>query len=471
MATSSISSTSSLTGSTSSSSTSAASSAVSSLFQASGLASGINTSSIVDALIAADSGQLNALKQRQSDYQVQISTLGTLVSQLQALQTAAGSIATNGVASIQPDSTYTDFSVTGSAKSEGTYTIQVSQLARAAKIRSTNFSSAQDDTVVNDGILQFSIDGTATAQIDTTGKGLADIAEEINDNIPGLNASVISTGTQYYLTVARSSTGYAQSSGTALTVLHDPGLGFNLQQPVQTAQNAAFKVDGLDIQRTSNSVSDVIPGVTLHLNGQSNVANTVNFVANSSGTEAALNTFLQAYNTLATTVRGQLVTDPNQSYGDTLVDHSVASVIQNAMQAMLSQPIVATGSVRTLTDLGFELQNDGTLFLNTLTMNNAIQANPAAANAIFNNSTAGIGHVVQALVDQQTNSSTGALVQQQGSLKDSISEMDTEESDIQDYLDAERQRLTEQFTNMETLISGYSSATSYLSQWANLKAQ
>ncbi len=448
------------------STTSAITSATSALFQTSGLASGLNTASIVDALISADSAPLTALQQKQSDYEVQISTLGTLVSQLQAMQTAANSLSTGGVVAIQPDSTYSDFTVSGSATSEGSYAIQVSALAQAAKMRSTSFSSATDATLVPDGTLQFSIDGNNTTTIDTTGMTLSGVAQAINQDIPGLNASVISTGSGCYLSVARSSTGFATTAGAALTVVSDPGLGLAV---TQSAKNAQFSIDGLSVSRPSNTVTDVIPGVTLNLTGQSDVSNNVNFVANASGTETALNSFVQAYNTLATTLRGQLDPDPTQSYGDTLLNHSTTSTIQNAMQAMLSQTVVATGSVRTLSDLGLKLQRDGSLTLDTTTMNSAIAANPSAVNAIFSNSTSGIAASVTSLVNAQTDSMDGSLVLQQNSLQSSITEMTGEESDFQNYLDAERQRLTDEFTNMETLISGYNTATSYLTQIENLK--
>jgi flagellar hook-associated protein 2 len=455
------------TSSTASAASTALSSLTAGMFQASGLASGLNTSSIIDALISADSGRLNALKQKQSDYQVQISTMGTLVTQLQAMQTAADGLSKNGVVAIQPSSTYSDFSVTGSAKAEGSYSIQVSQLAQEAKLRSTSFSSAQDASVVPQGTLQFSIDGTNTVAIDTTGKGLADIAQAINDNISGLNASVISTSSGYYLNVARKTTGYATTANAALTVVSDPGLGLTTQQ---AAQNAQISIDGLPVTRTSNAINDVIPGVTLNLTGKSGVSNNVSFVANSSGTEAALNGFVTAYNTLATTLHNQLVQDPTQSYGDTLLSHTTTAGIESAMQGLLSKTVVASGSVRTLADLGLVLKNDGTLMLNTITMNNAIASNPSAVNAIFSQSQTGIGDTVDAYVNAQTNASNGALTLQTASLNSSISQMTDEESGIQSYLDSERARLVAQFTNMETLIAGYNSSTTYLTQISSQKS-
>ena len=464
---SSVTSTSSSTTGTSTTSTAqSTAAATAALFQTSGLSSGLDTSVIVDALIQADSVQLNFLKQKESDYQVQISTLGTLVSQVKALQTAASNLATNGVVSIVPTTTFADFTTSGSAKAEGNYAIQVSQLAKAAKMRSNSFTSAQDAAVVPDGTLQFSIDGTATKSIDTTGKTLADVAEAINQSIGGLTASVISTNSGYYLNVARTSTGFSTTEGAALTVVSDAGLGLVTQQ---SAKNASLTIDGLPVSRQSNTISDVVPGITLNLTGNSGVSNSVNFAADASGTEKALTTFVDAYNTLAKTLTSQLVTDPNQSYGDTLVGYSTSSTIERSMQSMLSQTVLASGGVRTLADLGLELQRDGTLELNTVTMQKAIQASPSAVNAIFSTATTGIAATLKTLSNNQTNLLTGTLVLQQNSLTSSVSDLSDQELSAQAYLDAERVRLVEQFTNMETLISGYKTATSYLTQIANLQ--
>jgi flagellar hook-associated protein 2 len=444
-----------------------ATTATSALFQASGIASGLDTNTIVNSLIQAESGPLNQLRQRQADYNVQISTAGTLVTQLKDLQTAAASLASNGVVAIKPIETYADFSVTGSAKVESTYSISVQQIAKQAKMRSTSFTSAQDASVAPDGDLQFAIDGVETVKIDTTGKTLADIAEAINQNISGLSASVISSSTGYYLNVTRNDSGYAKATGAAaaLTVVSDPGLGLTLRQ---SAQNALLTIDGLSVERTSNTVSDVLDGVTLHLTGQSGIDNEVTFAADSSGTEAALNTFVTAYNTLAETVRNQLVTDPTQSYGDTLLGHSTMTSIQSGMQRMLSQMVVSTGSVRILADLGLELQQDGSLSLNVVAMDNAIAKNPGAVNAVFSTSSTGISAVVKSLVDRQTSPLSGVLTTQQRSLKSQISDLDDRAAQMQSNLDAERQRLVSQFTAMEQLIAGFNSAGSYLTQIANL---
>jgi flagellar hook-associated protein 2 len=399
---------------------------------------------------------------------VQISTAGSLVTQLKALQTAASNLATDGVVAIQPTETYSDFSVTGSAKAESTYAISVQQVAKQAKARSQVFTSAQDASVVPDGELQFSIDGTNTVRIDTTGKTLADVAEAINQNISGLSASVISTTTGYYLNVSRTETGFAKATGqaAALTMVSDPGLGLSVWQ---SADNALLTVDGLSVERASNTVSDVLSGVTLHLKGESGVEHDVSFAADSSGTEEALNTFVTAYNTLAETIKSQLVQDPSQSYGETLLGHTAMTTIQRGMQAMLSKVVVPSGSVRTLADLGLELQRDGSLSLNDYSLQKALTKSPGAVNAVFSTATTGVSATVKTLVDAQTSPLSGTLTRQQRSLQSQILDLDDRATEMQRTLDAERKRLVAQFTAMEQLIAGFNSAGSYLTQVANLK--
>jgi flagellar capping protein FliD len=73
------------------------------------------------------------------------------------------------------------------------------------------------------------------------------------------------------------------------------------------------------------------------------------------------------------------------------------------------------------------------------------------------------------MVDAQTNPVSGALITQQSSLQQSISDMNDQITSQQAYLDAERTRLTSQFTAMEQLVSGFTNAGNYLTEVANLK--
>ena len=233
----------------------------------------------------------------QAAYQVQISTVATLTSKLQALQSATVALGTSGLAPIQATSTYADFTVSGSAQSEGTSTVQVAKMALAAKLRSgTGLSSAQTDAGLT-GSLQFSIDGATVPShaITVTGLSLSAIAEAINKQVSQVAASVVSDGSKYYLSVSRNSTGYATTDtdpSDALKIVGtDPGFSF---QTLQSAQNASLTVDKMTIQSQNNTITGAIPGVTLKLTGQSGAATNVSFASDSS---SSLTTMRSAWKT------------------------------------------------------------------------------------------------------------------------------------------------------------------------------
>ena len=439
------------------------------LFQAGGLASGLDTNSIVNSIITADSAAMTQVQSQQAAYQVQISTVATLTTKLQLLQTAADALATSGLAPIQANSTYADFTVSGSATSEGNSTVKVSTLALAAKFRSgTSFSSAQTNAGLT-GSLQFSIDGVTSPStaISLSGRSLSGIAEAINKQVPQVTASVVSDGSKYYLSVTRNSTGYATSDADpsdALKVVgSDPGFSF---QTIQPAQNASLTVDGLSIQSQSNTITGAIPGVTLSLTGQSNVATNVTFASNSSSAATDIQNFISAYNDVVPVLNSQLRPDPSQAATNNPLAGASLLSLESDMQGLLSKSVGGTGVVQSLSDLNVSMQDDGTLMLDQLpnqkTFAQAIAADPSGANKLFTTAKTGIAALVDSLVAKQTDPVDGALVGETSLLKSNISSLDETVSYWQTYLDNERTRLTAEFTAMEATIANLNTASNYL---------
>jgi flagellar hook-associated protein 2 len=449
------------------------------LFQAGGLASGLDTTSIVNSVITADSAPMLQVQAEQAAYQVQISTIASLTTKLQALQTATDVLGTSGLAPTKADSTYTDFTVSGSPPSEGDYSVQVETMARAAKMRSDPFSAADDPSALGlTGNLQFSIDGVTSPStaINMTGKSLADIADAINQQVPQVTAAIISTGTSYCLSVTRNSTGYTSTTaGQALQVIG--GQGLNLQT-VQDAQNATLNVDNLPIQSQSNTITGAIPGVTLTLCGQSKAVTDVNFARDTSSASTNIQSFISAYNDVVTMLTSQLQPDPSQAATNNPLFSSTLLNLEQSMQGLLSTKVNSTGTICTLSDLNVSMQDDGTLALDKVsyqkTFADALASDPQAANQLFTKATTGIGALVDAMVNRQLQPETvqmddgtslsvdGALVGETNLLKNSISSLDDTVSYWQNYLDNERTRLTSTFTAMEGTIATLNMTSNYL---------
>jgi flagellar hook-associated protein 2 len=440
------------------------------LFQAGGLASGLDTASIVNSIITSDSAAMNQAQAEQAAYKVQISTVADLTTKLQAFQVAADALGA-GLAPIRATSTYADFTVSGSAQSVGDSTVQVKTMALAAKLRSgTGFSSAQTNAGLT-GNLQFSIDGAtvpATA-INVAGMSLSAIADAINKKVPQVTASVVTDGANYYLSVSRNSTGYATSDADPSDALKlvgtDPGFSF---APLQSAQNASLKVDNLQITSQSNTITGAITGVTLNLTGQSNVATNVTFASDSSSSASSINNFINAYNAVATALNAQLRPDPSLAATNNPLAGSFLLGLEGDMQGLLSQSLGGAGAVQSLSDLNVSLQDDGTLVLDQLphqkTFAQAIAADPGDANKLFTTAKTGITAMVDSLVAKQTDPVTGAMVGETQALNSNISSLDDTIGYWQTYLTNEQTRLTSEFNAMESTVATLNTTANYLNQ-------
>ncbi|HJX64014.1 MAG TPA: flagellar filament capping protein FliD, partial [Polyangia bacterium] len=299
----------------------------------------------------------------------------------------------------------------------------------------------------------------------------------INHQVSQVTAAVVSSGTGYSLTVIRNSTGYSTTQEGALQVVGGDGLNL---QTIQQAQNASLKVDNLQITSQSNIISNAIPGVTLNLRGQSDVATDVNFAHDTSSSAASIQGFITAYNDVVSVLSSQLRPDPNQAATNNPLAGSNLLTIERAMQSLLSAKVNSSGAVQTLSDLNVSMLDDGTLALDKLPHGNtfaaAIAADPNAANKLFTTATTGIGALVDALVKRQVETSTvmlpdgsklavdGGLQGETTLLKNSITALDDTVNYWQSYLDNERTRLTSAFSAMESTVATLNTTANYLNQ-------
>jgi flagellar hook-associated protein 2 len=426
-------------------------------FQAGGLASGLDTTALIDKLVAIESRPLTLITQRQEAMAVQVSTIGTLITKLSALETSAKSLSTNGVAAITATGTYSDFTATGSAASPASYTVNVDALAQSAKYRgTTEFNSSAD--IVPAGTLTINIGGTITNVVVAAGTTLSALISQINAAVPKASASIISTGTKYLLNINTKDTGL-ETAG--MTVTADPGYGLTM---LQQATNSHIIVDGLDIYRQNNDVTGVIPGVTFKLKAASQTNTTVTFSQDSTTSAASLQSFVDAYNEVNAILAANLQVSPGTvNPGEALSGTTVLS-IQRSLSRMFSTEVLTTGKVRTMFDLGVRLVKDGTVALDKTALTAALAADPTAVNAIFSTANTGMGAAISATVRKQTNATNGTLIVRQLSLKKTSKSLDLSAERIQRHVDHTRTRLVKDFTAMEKLVNGFTSIGNYLTQ-------
>ncbi|HEX2658906.1 MAG TPA: flagellar filament capping protein FliD, partial [Polyangia bacterium] len=239
-------------------------------FTAGGLASGLDTNSIVDKLVALEQQPVTKNTTQQAALTVQISSIADLSSKIKSLASSASGLA-SGVATNSISSTPAGLTaVAGTGALPGRYTIAVSDLATVAKARSGQFNSVND--TVAGGKLDLHVKGVAFSVTIAPNSDLSSVAKQINQTGGPVTAAVISDGSKFYLSLSNKDTGKPIGSGVdgGLIIDNDPtGLGLAV---TQDALNAKLTVDGLPVESQSNQITTAIPGVTLNVVAKQPVA-------------------------------------------------------------------------------------------------------------------------------------------------------------------------------------------------------
>jgi len=441
-----------------------------SLFRATGLASGIDTQSMITALVSIERRPIDQLQANQSAYQQQISYLGNIASKLSALSTAATELKDNGVRGATISSSNSSFSASaGTGALAGQWSLQVTQLAVAAKARSGAFASSLDP--VDTGSLTLSIDGADTIITKAAGDTLADIVGKINQSGAAVSASVLFDGTSSYLSVSRTETGHSIGAlaGTALSISETndgtgaAALGLSI---IQAAKNATFALDGLGFERRSNTVTDALAGIDLNLKSVSAAEDLV-VAYDTDATAARLQTFVDAYNEVYGLVSTELSVSSDTNRAATLAGDSSLRSLQRSLHGLISQDVAGLGDVRALVDLGIRSDKDGVLSLDSATLKSAISKDPSAVDRLFSESTVGLGDITSALTNNYVNSVDGILVNRQSGLKDSIKLADDQIARLELRVDGFETNLIRQFTIMEQLVGQMNSMGDYLTNQLN----
>jgi flagellar hook-associated protein 2 len=201
------------------------------------------------------------------------------------------------------------------------------------------------------------------------------------------------------VTAITSATGYSDldftvSAGTnALTLTYNSSdgdveladVGYLSATETVTAVDANLTIDGVPITRKSNTISDLIDGMTLTLNSTTSSAETVSGSFDSDSAYLAFSLFIDEINTIKTSLdkltdRGGLTTDAGPLAGD-----PVASSLKNQLSSILNASIPGFDEEEIyLAYFGFETQQDGSFVVNQDTFADYFEANPAHFSAFFN---------------------------------------------------------------------------------------
>jgi len=355
---------------------------------------------VIDSLREVDeAAQLDPIDEDIATNSTQQTDLETLTTLASALQTAASALAEDTYY-LQRTTTVSDDAVTVTADG-GTnvqdFTLHVDQLAQQDIYQSTGFSSETSAVTTTDDTLTIEINGTSYSFAVSSSTTLTDLADMINDKLDGsATASILDTGgdTPYKLVLKSDDTGedYAitlssanyEADSTSTNILSSLGWD-DTDNHLQTAQDASFTYNGVSITRSSNTVDDLIVGVTITLNEVQDTGDTTSVSIEQDWTDikTQIESFVSAFNSLVSNL------DSATSYD---AEEETAGVFQGVSQltgflSSIKQQVQSLDeNGRSLLDYGLTFE-DGTLSFDEDTFDEKVEDDPDDVQDFFMGST------------------------------------------------------------------------------------
>lgn len=265
-----------------------------------GIGSGLDVSGIISKLMEVEQRPLTQLNTKEAKQQAQLSAFGSLKSALSSFQDSVKALAKpslfNGFKATLADTTLATVSTSSSAVA-GTHQIEVQSLAQAQKIKSETFATT--DTVIGSGSLTIEFgtysEGIFTANaekiaktitIDPAKSTLADIRNTINEANAGVTASIVNDGSGNRLVISSKDSGLANAlkisvndtdgnhtdnAGLSKLAFDASADGVGNMTETVAAQNAVMVVDGIKVEKSSNTISDALEGSTPYFDRKTGV--------------------------------------------------------------------------------------------------------------------------------------------------------------------------------------------------------
>jgi len=432
--------------------------------------SGVDTGTLVTSLVSAQfAARTAALKTKSDTITAQISGVSTLKSTMTGFSTALANLVKGGSLQTQPASSNAAIlsaTAQSGAKLSGlSSSITVTRLATGQVARTTTPVAAADRTTsLNTGALTLTIGGKDTA-IDVGDGSIDAVAAGINASKTGVTASVVTDANGGAYLSVKSATGSANAftlKGADSNALDIGGGTATKTSLVSTAQNAQLTVDGIAVERPGNTVSDLVTGVTLQLNGISTVPVSLTSTPPTDALTQAVNDVVTTYNEVLKTITEQ--TDPIT--GNLRADPAAKSLLRS-LQALVSKPLVGgaiAGLPRSLSEIGVATNTDGTLRVDSALLAKQLAANPDTVESMFapsGTNALGLSATLTALTTSATSTVTGLGA---STVRYTAAEADVakQQDKVTDQSAQLTTRLTQQYASMNSRVSAYKSTQTFL---------
>lgn len=355
-----------------------------------GIGSGVLNSDLVDQLVAAERKPAETrLTQKTERTEALISAYGMLrsaVTEMRLPMRQLGSAEAMQSFSATSSGSNVSASVDASKASPGTYNLQVDTMAEAHAMAFASVAD-RDATSVGQGNLILQVgDKSTIIEIDDSNDTLQGMANAINESDAGVSASIINTGEGYRLVLNSEETGTANQINLSTgapdgSPLADFVAGAETTTP---AMDAKFKINGIEVIKGSNTIDDVVDGVTFDITGTGNAS--VKIEQDTAAVAERVQAFVDKFNALQSTINELSSFDTETGEGSILTGDSTVRNIQSQLKRVLGDviPGLENANVRSLADVGVTTDwRTGNLEFDSQKFQEQLRENPDDVTALF----------------------------------------------------------------------------------------
>ena len=345
-------------------------------------------------------------------------------------------------------------------------TIVVNSLARAQS--SYSGIVADKTATIGTGTMTLTVNGVAkTITVGATNNSLEGLATAINASGAGVTASIIADQGGSRL-ILKGATGADNAFTLTADGGADPGLnGFATNGGLsvgQAAANAEFTLDGVAFSRASNTIDDVVPGMSLTLK-KAAPGQPVDLGANRplDMIKQTVGDFVDVYNQLKKSLQAA-----SKLSGVT----TGLRDLETQLQGLVNKVLTSHGSISKLSDIGISTAKDGTLSLDKTKLDAVLASDAGAVEGLFNplrdgthNETTdpGIAGMLDAIRDKAI-ASDGVIGRVEKSLSDKNKSLADQLSKVEEREAAYKARLEKQYSALDVKLNAFKATQAYLEQ-------
>lgn len=464
-----------------------------------GIGSGLDVTTILDKLMAVEERPLTLLKTAATTLNTRLSNVGKMQGYFSALRDKANALTSptlwTGTTATSADAASVKVS-TGNNAVAGSYAVNVQRLATGQTVSGAPLASSA--ATLSEGTLTIELGsyGSGSPAADFTAKtgaapvsisigagdtSLAAIRDKINSAGAGVVATIVSDASGARLSLRSKDTGAENAFRVTVAETTDDGnantglsaLGYDAtaaDSPLArtaSAVDAALSINGIALTSASNTLTDVVDGLTVNLLKTTSANVDVAVATDTATVKTAITDFVSAFNTLASFIKAQTDYNPDSKTGGALQGDQSTLALQNQLRAVLNEGNSASSSWSRLSEIGLSLKSDGTLETNTTKLDNALGNLPELKKLLSADgaTTSGTGFVrrYKNLADAALGSS-GVFESRTAGIRASVDRNSKSQELMQVRLDQTKARLQAQYSALDTKMATLTNLSTYMTQ-------